>query len=743
MPLLDRLARLAAALTNAALVAIVASDGRELAQLAICGDLEGFDTRDAIEALSDIRQTAASSGGQAPQAECAIVIEDIQQDQAYGDSPWVRDHPDVRFMASLPVTDRRGRCLATVWIFDDQPRALDGRSKAALAELTAVIADTLDRPAPASGQDGAAFMASQQDARIHEILNALFVFVGILDLEGTLLDANDPPLKAANLVMEDVRGKPFWECYWWSFDANVQARLKDAIARAGGGEIRYDARVRLADDRFITIDFLLSPLHDNTGRITHLVASGVDITRRENAEAELRRVASIVEKAPFLIRSATPDGRVLYLNRYGREILGYAPDSALEYALVAHHHPDWAMHLLQTQGYPTAREQGQWRGETAIIDTDGREVPTSHAIVAHRNEDGDVEYYSSIAIDMSGEKAAQAALRESELRFRGTFENAAVGIAHVSLEGRWLRVNERLLDIVGYARAELVQMTFQDITHPDDLKEDLDLFEKLKCGAIDSYSLDKRYYRKDGAVIWVEITVSMQETSSGVERYVIAIVEDINERKQSEQRQRLLLSELNHRVKNTLATIQSIANQTLRQSSDPRSFVARFNGRLQSLSGAHDLLTAQTWDGADLANLLRTQVGLNGTIDARRIKLSGPPVLLPPQVALNLALIIHELATNALQHGAFANETGRVEVAWTVSTTPAADDVHVKIVWTESGGLPVTAPRHRGFGTVILERGLKLGLGGMYDLEWKTSGLIARLDVPLPTSAFRKDLFET
>lgn len=110
---------------------------------------------------------------------------------------------------------------------------------------------------------------------------------------------------------------------------------------------------------------------------------------------------------------------------------------------------------------------------------------------------------------------------------------------------------------------------------------------------------------------------------------------------------------------------------------------------------------------------------------------------------MNLALIIHELATNALQHGAFANDEGRVEVRWSTSATPAAEEKHVKLVWSEIGGPPVSTPRHRGFGTVILERGLKLGLGGMYDLEWKSDGLVARLTIPLPRSAFRKDLFET
>ncbi len=631
---------------------------------------------------------------------------------------------------------------ATMWLFDAKTRDVSRNDEACLIEIGDIISYSLTQP---RARDASyAEVTPQQQELIHTVLNALFVFVGILDLDGTLLDTNDPPLQAAALTIEDVRGRHFWDCYWWSYSEESKRRLRHAVKNARQGkDVRCEAQVRLADDCFIAIDFFLSPLRDASGRITHLVASGVDISQRRSAETELGRMVRIVDEAPFLIRSASPDGRVLYLNKRGREMLGYATNAPLGQAEVAHHHPDWASRILSEEGYPKARKDGQWVGETAILDTDGREVPVSAAIVAHRDAEGSVEYFSTIAGDISSVKSTQAALKESELRFRGTFENAAVGIAHVGLEGRWLRVNERLLEIVGYRRAELVQMTFQDITHPDDLDADLALFAQLKAGDIDSYSLDKRYYRKDGEVVWVEITVSMQEASGQSGPYIIAVVEDITQRKLAEDRQRLLLAELNHRVKNTLAMIQSIANQTLRESTDPRNFVRCFTGRLQSLSGAHDLLTAQTWSGADLAALLRTQVSLNGTIDVDRIRLAGPKVLLPPQVALNLALIVHELATNALQHGAFSTDAGSVSVNWSISMSPAAQEKFLQIVWSETGGPPVKEPEERGFGTVILERGLKLGLGGTYELQWERGGLVAKLCMPLPASGYRKELFQT
>src|SRR5215216_5448810 len=132
-------------------------------------------------------------------------------------------------------------------------------------------------------------------------------------------------------------------------------------------------------------------------------------------------------------------------------------------------------------------------------------------------------------------KRAEEAFRESEERFRATFEQAAVGISHNSLDGRWLRVNQRLCDIVGYSREELLEKTFQDITHPDDLDADLEKVHQLLAGKIETYSMEKRYVKKDGSIVWVNLTGSLVREPSGDPKYFIAVIEDITERKQAEE----------------------------------------------------------------------------------------------------------------------------------------------------------------------------------------------------------------
>ena len=139
------------------------------------------------------------------------------------------------------------------------------------------------------------------------------------------------------------------------------------------------------------------------------------------------------------------------------------------------------------------------------------------------------------ARDITERKQAEEALRESEERFRGTFENAAVGIAHVDAEGRFLRVNEKLCDIVGYTREELLVRTFRDVTHPEDLAVSLEQFHALMRGELPSFSLEKRYLRKDGSVVWGDVSLSIQSGGAGKPAYGIAILQDISERKRLEE----------------------------------------------------------------------------------------------------------------------------------------------------------------------------------------------------------------
>ncbi|WAC61553.1 sensor histidine kinase [Brevundimonas sp. SL130] len=203
---------------------------------------------------------------------------------------------------------------------------------------------------------------------------------------------------------------------------------------------------------------------------------------------------------------------------------------------------------------------------------------------------------------------------------------------------------------------------------------------------------------------------------------------DVTDNVRAVQIQKLMIDELNHRVKNTLATVQSIAIQTARSHTDPASFAETFQSRILALSHTHDLLTHSHWEGADLQAVLLHETEAFGPA---RISLNGPSTALPPATALSLGMIFHELGTNAAKYGALSEPDGRVLIDWKV-TDPGRV---LKLRWREIGGPKVSIPDRRGFGSRLIERNIHHDLAGEIELVYASDGLIAELTVPLDRTA--------
>ncbi len=218
--------------------------------------------------------------------------------------------------------------------------------------------------------------------------------------------------------------------------------------------------------------------------------------------------------------------------------------------------------------------------------------------------------------------------------------------------------------------------------------------------------------------------------SAGAIIGAVQISLDITERKRGEEQRRLLVNELNHRVKNTLAVVQSIASQTLRSAVSLPEAGRALSSRLVSLAKAHDILTQENWSGADLNELLVASLAPHAELG--RFHLSGTGVWLPPNIALSLALAVHELATNAIKYGALSTETGSVSIAWTVDD--GAEQRPLRIEWRERGGPPVTPTERKGFGTRLLERILDPESRGRVEIGFEPAGVVCllRLDLGAP-----------
>ena len=233
--------------------------------------------------------------------------------------------------------------------------------------------------------------------------------------------------------------------------------------------------------------------------------------------------------------------------------------------------------------------------------------------------------------------------------------------------------------------------------------------------------------RADGVEFPIEASISQAHVDGEV--LFTVILRDMTERHAAMETQRLLVGELDHRVKNTLAMVQAIANQTAKAYEDPKTFAEHFNGRVQAMASAHSLLTRAGWKGADLADLIREQLMLGA--DPRIVR-RGVNVFLGPQIAMHFGMVLYELGANARKYGALSEGDGRLDLEWSIETRD--ETPHLMFDWVESGGPPAKPPAKRHFGTRLIESSLTHSLHGKVELDFAPAGLRCKINLPLRPS---------
>jgi two-component sensor histidine kinase len=255
---------------------------------------------------------------------------------------------------------------------------------------------------------------------------------------------------------------------------------------------------------------------------------------------------------------------------------------------------------------------------------------------------------------------------------------------------------------------------------------DLPLQRAARGETVRDEELDIRF--EDGTAITLVFEAAPIRDAAGRLAGAVCGAIDITERKRQQEHRELLLNELNHRVKNTLATVQSFAVQTLRTAPTLADGRRAFEARLIALSKGHDVLTRENWQGAGLHEVVAEALGAYvGDGRNPRVRFAGPEIRVRPKTALAISMALHELATNAVKHGALSSQAGRVRLSWAISGDPPALRLH----WAETGGPPVVAPRKRGFGSRLIEIGLAQDLGGRVRLEFAPDGVSCAIEAPL------------
>lgn len=304
----------------------------------------------------------------------------------------------------------------------------------------------------------------------------------------------------------------------------------------------------------------------------------------------------------------------------------------------------------------------------------------------------------------------------------------AYAILTMDRNGRILAWSRGAELIFGYGD-EAVGMDFAELFTPSDRAADMHLME-IRTALEEGRAEDTRWHlRKDGGLFWAN-GVTMAVTGSP-DVALVKIVRDETAARLAEEQRVLLLNELNHRIKNTLATVQSIVEQTLRAAQVSTDIRQDLTNRLMALSEAHNLLVDQNWAGADLERIVEAAFEPHQDEENTRIILSGPPIRLSPHQAVNLSLALHELTTNALKYGSLSREGGQVLVNWNLSLDGAGRR-RMTLLWREQGGPPVVQPASSGFGMRLLERTFGRDEGGEMRIDFAPDGLCCSLVLSLP-----------
>jgi two-component system, chemotaxis family, CheB/CheR fusion protein len=433
------------------------------------------------------------------------------------------------------------------------------------------------------------------------------------------------------------------------------------------------------------------------------------------------QLENLIRALPAAIYTTDAAGRITFYNEAAAELWGCRPElGKSEFC------GSWKLYWPDGRPLPhgecpmalALKERRLIRGMEAVVERpDGTLVHVVPYPTPLYDDTGILVGAINMVVDVTDRKRADLHAQ----RLASIVESSDDAIVSKDLTGiitSWNRGAERLF---GYTTEEVLGKPITILIPTDRLDEEPEIIERVRRGErVDHYDTVRR--RKDGSLIDVSLTVSPLKDADGRIVGASKIARDITERKRAQEQQKLLVKEMKHRIKNSLSTIQAIATQTLNQHAAERD---AFIARLHALGNAHDLLTSETWQAASLQDIVTQALKPFQEQHHERIAVDGPAdVWLDSTKSVVVAMVVHELATNALKYGALSNGSGRVSVSWKQHSQPNL----VKLVWHESGGPEVGPPERKGFGSHLIERAFG-GQLGQAQVAFSPQGVKCTLEV--------------
>jgi PAS domain S-box-containing protein len=569
----------------------------------------------------------------------------------------------------------------------------------------------------------------ESDERLAATYQAANIGIAETDEDGRMINVNNALCTMLGRSREELLAMTFVD-YTHEDDREVDAA---SYARQVRGELdgySIRKRARKADGTMIYLDVYSSSVHDAAKCFRHGVRVIQDVTEAARMEERLREserhMRDVLEALPAAVYTTDPEGRITYYNKAAVEMAGRTPQPGEQWCVT------WR--LYEADGTPLPHDQCPMavalkegravRGVEAIAERpDGTRVPFIPYPTPLYDSEGKLAGAINMLVDVSERKKAE----EYAARLAAIIEFSDDGIVSKDLHGIIETWNDGAERLFGYEASEVIGKPINILIPPDRQNEEPAILDRIRRGEhVDHFETVRR--RKDGTLLDVSLTISPLKDARGRIAGASKIARDITEKRRQEERRLLLTNELNHRVKNTLATVQSLAAQTFRGEMRNPAF-DEFNDRLIALSRAHDVLTQESWEGADLQELIERTIAPICLAPEQRFEISGPPVRLRPKAALSLSMAFHELSTNALKYGALSNETGRIGIHWNLVGPNGAHRLHVR--WKEANGPEVQAPQRKGFGSRLLERALSHELGAKVALSFEQRGVICEIETPL------------
>ncbi|WP_310538946.1 PAS domain S-box protein [Phenylobacterium sp.] len=574
----------------------------------------------------------------------------------------------------------------------------------------------MNEPVPSTRSEDAS-----NEARLEAVLESISDGFYALDRDWRYVVFNRAAEEYFGVSRAELIGKAIWDV----FPQGRGGVFERACVQAMGERIasRFEIPSRARAGRMVELRIL--PMRD-----AGIAVSLSDITERRRTEDALRASEARLELATQASRLGVWEWNIvtgeMIVSVRAREIWGFSPDQVVQIEDITRNaHPEDGPEILAQSRRamdPEVRDASPY--EYRIPQPDGAmRWVRAHGEPVFDSETGAAVRYVGTVADITGERTAAQDLRESEARLRLAME--AGGMAVFLLTNAGLQGSPELNRLLGLAAdAEPAMEEINAGYYPGELERMQEAYREALASQSRKVETEYRYVWPDGQVRWLMVRAEINLGADGEPQSVLGVVLDITERRESEERLKLLAREVDHRANNLLTVVQATVALTSAPTADALKDI--ITGRVSALAHAHQLISEARWRGAELRRLVEEELRPYRLGAEGRVRFSGPDVTLSPQVAQSAAMALHELATNAAKYGALSRPTGEVSVTWSL------EDEQVALDWTETGGPRVVAPTHRGLGLNMLQRALGGGTGGQAVLDWRESGLVARLSLPLP-----------